>query len=152
MRLRDTAESVGRGFFAGVVGTAAITASMKLEARWRNRTLPPIQAEAVRRVAGVEALGEKEKERLARLVHWQYGTAWGGVRGVLASLGLSPSIATLVHFLLVWGAAGAMLPALGLAPPPTKQAPSEVTVGAIHHLVYAWATAVAYEYLSAQGD
>ena len=116
----------------------------------RNKELPPVQADAVEKVVGVEPRGEKEKELLANLVHWQYGTAWGGVRGLLAAAGLGAPAATLVHFFLVWGAAGVMLPALGLAPPPTKQSPSEVGLSALHHLLYAGVTTAVYEYLDSR--
>lgn len=147
MRVTELAESAGKGFFAGLVGTATITASMTAEARLRKRQLPPVQAEAVEKVVGVTTPGDKEKERLANLVHWQYGAAWGAVRGVLSGLGLREPAGTLVHFALVWAAAGAMLPALGLAPPPTRQPIANVAASAFHHLLYAGATAVAYSYL-----
>ena len=49
MALAEVAESVGKGFFAGLVGTAAITASMRAEAKMRNTELPPVQAEAGRK-------------------------------------------------------------------------------------------------------
>jgi hypothetical protein len=148
--LTEVAESVGKGFFAGLVGTGVITASMTAEAKMRRQDLPPVQADAVEKIVGVEPRGEKEKQRLANLVHWQYGTAWGGVRGLLAALGLGPTAATLAHFFLVWSAAGIMLPALGLAPPPTKQPPSEIGMSALHHLLYAGVTTVVYEYLDSR--
>jgi hypothetical protein len=151
MGLTEVAESVGKGFFAGLVGTAAITASMTAEAKMRKRDLPPVQADAVEKIVGVEPRGEKEKQRLANLVHWQYGAAWGGVRGLLAALGLRGPAATLAHFFLVWSAAGIMLPAIGLAPPPTQQPPSEIGLSALHHLLYAGATTAAYEYLDSRG-
>ncbi len=147
MGLTEVAESVGKGFFAGLVGTGAITVSMRAEAAMRKRELPPVQAEAVEKVVGVEPRGEKEKQRLANLVHWQYGMAWGGVRGLLAALGLPAPAATLTHFFMVWSAAGVMLPALRLAPPPTQQPLGEVGMSALHHLLYASATTAAYEYL-----
>ena len=147
MVLTEVAESVGKGFFAGLAGTAAITASMAAEAKLRNKELPPVQADAVEKVVGVEPRGEKEKRLLANLVHWQYGTAWGGVRGLLAALGLRAPAATLVHFVLVSSAAGVMLPALGLAPPPTKQPPLEVGMSALHHLLFAGVTTAVFEYL-----
>lgn len=150
MALTDVAESVGKGFFAGLVGTAAITASMRAEAKMRNTELPPVQAEAVEKVMGVEPRGEREKQRLANLVHWQYGTAWGGVRGLLAAVGLGAPAATLVHFFLVSSAAGVMLPALELAPPPTKQPPAEIGMNTLHHLLYAGVTTTVYEYLDSR--
>ena len=99
---------------------------------------------------GVEPRGETEKQRLANLVHWQYGTAWGGVRGLLAAAGLGAPAATLVHFFLVSSAAGVMLPALGLAPPPTKQPPAVIGMNALHHLLYAGVMTAVYEYLDSR--
>jgi hypothetical protein len=150
MRLGELAEATGKGFFAGVAGTAAISASMAVEAKLRNKELGPVQAEAVEKVAGVAPKGEEEKERLANLVHWQYGAAWGALRGVISLLPLSPPTATAVHFGLVWGAAGTLLPTLKLAPPPTKQPPAEVALNTLHHLLYAAVTSAAFEFLDAQ--
>jgi hypothetical protein len=84
---------------------------------------------------------------LANLVHWGYGTAWGGVRGLLAAAGLSGPAATAAHVGAVWGSEQVMLPALGVTPPLTEWGAKEVAIDALHHLVYAGATGVAYTLL-----
>jgi hypothetical protein len=72
---------------------------------------------------------------------------WGGVRGLLAAAGLSGPAATAAHFGAVWGSEQVMLPALGVTPPLTEWGMKEVAIDALHHLVYAGATGVAYSLL-----
>lgn len=82
------AGSMGRGLVAGAVGTAAITASMTLEQKVRGQPENTMAADAVEAALDVEPTGQREKLRLARSVHWLYGTAWGGIRGLLGAFGL----------------------------------------------------------------
>ncbi len=48
---------------------------------------------------------------------------------------------------VVWGSVQVMLPALGVTPPLTEWGAKEVAIDALHHLVYAGATGVAYSLL-----
>lgn len=141
------AAAVGKGLFAGLVGTAAMTVSSTLEAKLRDRKPSTTPVDAAGIVLGFEAVGEREKARLSSLVHWAYGTLWGAPRGVLAVAGLPASAATLAHLGAVWGGEVAMLPQLGLAPPIKEWGPSEVAIDLWHHLVYVSATALAWSYL-----
>ncbi len=147
MRIGDVAAAFGKGLFAGAVGTAAMTASSTLEMKLRNRGASSAPADAAAKVLGVEPKGEKEQARFATLVHWGYGTGWGGVRGLLAAAGLSGGKATAAHFGLVWGSEQVMLPALDVMPPLTEMGAKEIAVDALHHLVYAAATGTAYSLL-----
>ena len=90
---------------------------------------------------------EKSKLRLARTVHWLYGTAWGGLRGLLPAFGLSPRAAAAAHFATVTGTAMVTPPALGVAPPPQEQPPAALGTATVHHVVYALATAAAFSAL-----
>ncbi len=150
MRSGDVASAVGKGLIAGLAGTAAITASQAIEMKLMDKPGSTAPADAVEKMVGVEPQGEKEKARLANVVHWQYGTAWGAVRGLLGVMGMSFMPATAVHFALVTGAAVAMPPALGIAPPPTEWPASEMASSTVHHAVYSLATSVAYEYLESR--
>ncbi len=146
--IERVAAAVGKGLFAGIVGTAAMTASSALEAKLRDREGSTAPLDAAAKVLGFQPIGETEKARLSTMVHWAYGTLWGAPRGVLAVAGIAAPVATLVHLGAVWGGEVTMLPRLGVAPPITEMAPTEVAIDVWHHLVYAGATGVAYDALS----
>lgn len=140
MKLADIAANLGKGIFAGVAGTAAMTVSSTVEARLRGRGASSTPARAAAKILGVEPVDEGAKARFSNLVHWGYGIGWGGVRGLIAASGLSWPAATTAHFALVWGAEQVMLPALGVTPPLTRWGMKEVAVDALHHMVYTAAT------------
>jgi hypothetical protein len=144
MKLGDVAADVGKGLFAGAVGTAAMTVSSTLEMKIRGRPPSSAPADAAAKVLGVEPTGEKEQARFSNLVHWGYGTAWGAVRGLIDAAGLEGTGAAASHFAAVWGSEQVMLPALGVAPPFWTWGVKEVSIDALHHIVYAGATSAAY--------
>ena len=145
--LGDLAAAVGKGLFAGAAGTAAMTASRTLEMKLRGRPASSTPARAAEKVLGVQPVEEEAEARFSNLVHWGYGTAWGGVRGLIAAAGLTGPAATAAHLAAVWGSEQVMLPALDAAPPLTEWGAREVAIDAFHHLVYAAATGVAYSLL-----
>ncbi len=117
MKLGDVAASVGKGLFAGVAGTAAMTVSSTLEMKIRGRQASSAPAQAAGEVLGVEPTGEAEGARFSNVVHWGYGTSWGAIRGLIDAIGLEGPSATAAHLLTVWSTEQVMLPALGVAPP-----------------------------------
>lgn len=119
MGVKDVAEAVGKGLFAGAIGTAAMTASSTLEMKLQNRTGSSAPAAAAK-VLGVKPVDEQAEARFANIVHWGYGIGWGSVRGLLGVAGLSGPAATVAHFATVWGSEQVMLPALDVAPPITE--------------------------------
>ncbi len=147
MRIGDVAAAFGKGLFAGVAGTAAMTVSSTLEMKLRNRGASSAPADAAAKVLGVEPVDEEAQARFSNLVHWGYGTAWGGARGLVAAAGLSGTRATAVHLGMLWGSEQVMLPALKVAPPLTEWGAKEIAVDALHHMVYAVATGAAYSLL-----
>lgn len=147
MKLGDMAAAFGKGLFAGFAGTVAMTASSTLEMKLQGRGASSAPAQAAAKVLGVEPVDKEAEARFSNLVHWGYGTAWGGARGLLAAAGLSGTKATVAHLGMVWGTAQVMLPALDVAPPLTEWGAKEIAVDAMHHLVYAAATGAAYSLL-----
>jgi hypothetical protein len=147
MKLGDVAADVGRGLFAGLLGTAAMTVSSTAEMKIRGRPASNAPAVAAGKVLGVEPRDEEGEARFSTLVHWGYGTGWGAVRGLVGSAGLEGPAAAAAHFGAVWGAEQVMLPALDVAPPFWTWGAKEVGIDAFHHLVYATATSVAYSVL-----
>ncbi len=145
--LREVAESVGKGLFAGAVGTAAMTISSTLEAKARGRESSSAPADAASKVLGIEPTGEKEKARFSNLVHWGYGTGWGAPRGVLSAVGFSGAQASSAHFAALWSSELVMLPKLGVAPPIKEWGAKELAVDVGHHLVYVAAAGLAYAWI-----
>ncbi|CAA9445398.1 MAG: hypothetical protein AVDCRST_MAG14-349 [uncultured Rubrobacteraceae bacterium] len=85
-----------------------------------GRGASQIPAEAAEKVLGIEPEDEGAEARFSNLVHWGYGTAWGSVRGLLDSAGLSGPTATSAHFALVWGSEQIVLPTLNVSVPVFK--------------------------------
>ena len=143
------AASVGKGLFAGFAGTAAMTVSSTLEARWRGRAPSSAPARATAKALGIASFEDGiAQARFNDLSHWGYGTGWGVVRGLLDAAGLPAAKATAAHGAALWGSAQVTLPALDVAPPAVFWAKEEIAIDAFHHTVYALATGVAYELLS----
>jgi hypothetical protein len=147
MSLGDVAADFGKGLFAGVVGTAAMTVSSNLEMKLSGRDASQTPAEAAEEVLKVQPEDEGSEARFSNLVHWGYGTAWGGVRGFLSSAGLSGPMATAAHLALVWGSEQVVLPTLDVSAPVFKYGSKATATDLLHHVVYATATGLAYSYL-----
>jgi hypothetical protein len=143
----DVASDFGKGLFAGLAGTAAMTVSSTAEMKLSGRGASETPAQAAEKVLDVEPNDEDSQARFSNLVHWGYGTGWGGVRGLLASAGLSGPTATVAHLALVWGAEQVVLPALNVSAPVFKYGRKATATDLLHHVVYATATGLAYSYL-----
>jgi hypothetical protein len=138
--------SIGKGLLAGFVGTAAMTVSSTLEARFRHRAASSAPARATAKVLGIKEFEDDiAQARFNDLSHWGYGTGWGVVRGLLAATGVSPKAATAAHGAAVWGSAQVTLPALEVAPPIVFWPKREIAIDVFHHAVYTLATGIAYK-------
>ena len=147
MSIGDVAADVGKGLFAGAAGTAAMTVSSTLEMKLSGRAASQTPAQAAEAVLDVEPTDDDSEARFSNLVHWGYGTGWGGVRGLLATTGLPGPLATAAHLGLVWGAEQVVLPALNVSAPVFKYGAKATATDLLHHVVYATATGLAYSYL-----
>lgn len=147
MSLGDTAAAVGKGLFAGLAGTAAMTVSSTLEAKLSGRGASTAPADAAKKVLGVEPMDADAEARFSNMVHWGYGTAWGSVHGLFAVAGLSDRAAMAAHLALVWGSEQIVLPALDVAPPVWESGAKAVATDLFHHFVYSSATGIAYSWL-----
>jgi hypothetical protein len=143
------ARAIGKGVVAGLAGTAAMTISSTVEAKLRHRPFSKAPAKAAEKAIGIATFAsDRDEARFSDLVHWAYGTSWGVVRGILRELGVGARLATPAHFATVWGSALVSLPAFDVAPPVTMWEREDVLIDVFHHVVYATATAVAYERMS----
>ena len=82
MKLGNVAAAFGKGIFAGVAGTVAMTLSSTIEMKLRGRPASSTPALAAAKVLGAEPVDEEAKARFSTRVHWGYGIAWGGARGL----------------------------------------------------------------------
>ena len=142
----DVAADFGKGLFAGLAGTAAMTVSSTLEMNLSGRAASTTPAQTAEAVLDVQPEGEQAEGKFSNLVHWGYGTAWGGARGILASAGLPGPVATAAHLGLVWGSEQIILPALNISAPVFKYGGKATATDLLHHTVYATATSLAYNY------
>jgi hypothetical protein len=150
--IRTVAEDVGKGLAAGVVGTAAMTASSTLEAKLRGRAASSAPARATAKVLGIKEFEDDlAAARFNDLSHWGYGTSWGVLRGLLGATGMPARTATALHGAAIYGSAQVTLPALEIVPPVVFWPKEEIAIDAFHHIVYATATGLAYELISNGG-
>jgi hypothetical protein len=147
MAVSTLASAVGKGMLAGLVGTAAMTVSSTLEAKATGRGASTTPADAVEETLDIQPRDDDAEQRLNTLAHWGYGTAWGAVRGLLASGGLTGPAAGVAHFTAIWAAQQVMLPSLGVAKPTWQYGSKALATDVGHHAVYAAVTSLAYEWL-----
>jgi hypothetical protein len=139
--------NVGRGIFAGLAGTAAMTAAQRVEMRLRGRPGSTAPGDLVAGVLGVEPKGEAERQRFSEIVHWTWGTGWGVLRGLLAASGLRGIPVALTHYTIVVSADFYLLTSGGVAPLPWRWTRQELLVELLHKGVLVTTTHVAYQLL-----
>jgi hypothetical protein len=69
MSIGDVAANVGKGLFAGLAGTAAMTVSSTLEMKLSGRPASQTPADAAEKVLHVEPENEDSEARFSNLVH-----------------------------------------------------------------------------------
>lgn len=131
----SVAADAGKGALAGVLATAAMTVSSTMEAKLRGRKPSSAPADAAGKVLGVEPKNPNSEARFGQLVHWIYGTAWGGVGGTIR-VALPEPAASVAHFAALWGTEILMLPGLDVAPSIKEWGAKEMAIDIAHHLVY----------------
>lgn len=150
-----------RGLVAGAAGTAAMTAWQGAAARLRagddddpggegSERDPWQQAPAPAKVAreiSVRLLARvPPADRIPLLInvmHWSYGSAWGGMYGVVSarSAAQAPLRRGMLFGAAVWGMSYAQLVPLGIYQPPWRYSPAELALDLSYHLVYGVGTA-----------
>jgi len=149
MRTNALVHGIGAGVLAGLVGTAVMTASTKVEARLRKRHAPPPAPQVARNALGIEHFrSPRDEARFNALAHWVYGAGWGVVHGILRGSGLSPKVAAAAHYAAMWGGALVVLPSHDVLPPIFLRGRGDVAAEVWHNLLYAAATGRAYELLN----
>lgn len=145
LSIGKVAGALGKGLFAGLLGTAAITISQSIEMILTDSEPSTIPADAAAKVFGIQPVDDEKKSMLANEVHWVYGTSWGIFRGLLGAAGIKGSSATLLHFIAIWGGALTIQPSLDLAPPVKQWNLQTIITGAIHHAFYSLTAGAVYD-------
>ena len=141
--------SLVRGVAAGAAGTAAMTAAQTAYYKATGSEPSGTPAEVAKRLIGgvlQRPVPEDRDGLLNNVMHWAYGTGWGGLLG-LAAAGRRPGAGVLFG-LTVWGASLVELPAMQLAPPVWEYDPKTIASDVGFHLVYGMAAAAAYRALA----
>jgi hypothetical protein len=153
--------AVARGLAAGAAGTAAMTAWQELAAKLNDSTGSdskgqrwedaPAPAQVARRILKGVFRRDVSADRIPLLtnaMHWGYGTAWGGVYGLVqGTVRANPLLNGLLCGAGVWGASYAQLVPMGLYEPPWEYPAKIVAKDLSYHLVYGLGVAAAYEAL-----
>lgn len=128
--------AIGRGLIAGLLGTAAITLSMKIERMISKKPTSFAPGDAASKALSIEASDREEWPKFSNEVHWTYGTIWGVGRGLLSLAGLKGWPATTIHFGAIYYTAITIEPDFEVAPPINEWSKKEIAVFALHHVVY----------------
>lgn len=160
---------LGKGLIAGFAGTIAITISQMIEMQIENKGMTTLPATVGGKALGVEPRGEaqqekekaqsnereaseevqhkveKNEQKFAQLMHFSYGTCWGFAREAMDLAGIRGPLADLLLFGSSLGTAFVMLPSATKLEPVTNWTPKQITVEALHHVVYACGTGLTYD-------
>ena len=137
-------EAVLAGLFAGLVGTAAMTASQAVEIRFTGREPSMVPGQVGYSILRREPADQAGLARMNSVVHWVHGIGMGAVRGLLGLAGLGAVAGTAAHFALVWGGDVMLYMALGLAGPPWKWKGKDLATDLLHKGIYAVVTGLVF--------
>jgi hypothetical protein len=162
--------ALARGLVAGLAGTAALTAyqtyrSVKQGAslkdsvapeppeRWEDAPAPGQVGYRFARGLFERDLSPEHATKTTNLVHWAYGTAWGGAYGLVEGTAeMNPVLAGVGFGSVVFGSAYMMLPAMGLYEPPWEYDAKSLGVDWSYHAVYGIGTALTFWVLGKLGS
>ncbi len=143
----QTAAALGKGMVAGLVGTAAMTVSERVEMAVTGREPSDVPGQVGAALLGRHPSTDAEMQRLSTQVHWAHGILGGALRGVLDSAGLTGPAASVAHFAALWGGDASLYAALGIAPVPWEWQQDELAADMLHKGVYAAVTGAVYDAL-----
>lgn len=161
--------ALARGAAAGVVGTAAMTAYQTLRsvqngssvreavapdppAEWQDAPAPGQVGYRFVRGLFQKDVSASRATTMTNVVHWLYGTAWGGLYGLVEGTAeVHPLLAGAGFGSVVFANAYAALPAMGLYEPAWEYDAKTLGIDWSYHLVYGVTTAVAFRLLEPHG-
>ena len=145
----QTAAALGKGMVAGLVGTAAMTVSERVEMALTGREASDVPGQVGAKLLGRHPETDAEMHRLSTQVHWAHGILGGALRGVIGRAGLTGAAASAAHFTALWSGDASLYTALGIAPAPWDWEQDALVADMFHKGVYAAVTGVVYDALPA---
>lgn len=149
--------AVAQGLCAGAIGTAVFTAYQLATGKVEAKPEPPADwsdtpepAQVGQRVAeGVfqEEVPIEKAPLLTQIVHWLYGTSWGGVYGLIEESVQRPVVSGVALTGAVVATDYTLLPAMKLYKPPWRYPATTLAKDFATHLVHGLATAAAFRAL-----
>jgi hypothetical protein len=141
--------SLVHGMVAGAIGTAAMTASERLEMSLSGRPASQVPGQVgAHLLPGSNPRSASDVARLNTPVHWAHGVTMGALRAALDAAGVRGPAATAAHLALVWGGDAALYRTLGIAGAPWNWGADELATDLLHKGVYAAVTGAVYDALS----
>ena len=154
-----------RGLLAGVAGTVLMTAYQELvqsgesssddnepasdAERWQQASAPAQVAKRILEGVFQQEVGADQIPFLTNVMHWLYGTAQGGVYGLVQeTIRKNPLTTGLAFGASVWGLSYAQLVPMGIYEPPWRYPSKTLAVDLSYHLVYGVGVAGAHEMLT----
>lgn len=138
--------ALGRGMFAGVVGTIAMTVSERLEMSLSGREGSEVPGQVgAHLLPGKDPRSTSDVATLNDPVHWVHGISMGALRGVLDVAGVRGPAASAAHFALLWAGDAALYRAIGVADVPWRWGAAELGTDLLHKGVYAAAAGATYD-------
>lgn len=155
--------ALGRGFAAGVVGTAAMTALQELVSlvrgggggpphRWADAPAPAQLGKRLLEGVFEQRVTLQRAPLLTHAFHWGYGTALGGAYGLVqATLRANPWAMGLGFGASAWALSYVELVPMGLQKPPWEYEPKTIAVDVSYHLAYGLGVAGGFEAVARSG-
>lgn len=141
----DFGSSIGKGFIAGLAGTAAITLSQMIERKITGKPTSFAPGDAASKALDIEASKMETRKKFSDEVNWVYGTLWGSGCGMLSLLGIKGLPATSIHFAAIFYTAITIEPDFEVAPPINEWSKIDLALFALHHVIYAAAAGMVFD-------
>ncbi|RLK09621.1 hypothetical protein DER29_6162 [Micromonospora sp. M71_S20] len=138
--------ALGSGLVAGIVGTAAMTVTQRVEMAVSRRAASSVPGQVgAHLIPGRNPAIGSDVQSLNAGMHWSHGIAMGSVRGLLQVAGLTGPAATAAHCALLWMGDVMLYKSLGVADWPWRWTGQELATDLAHKGVYAAVTGLTYD-------
>lgn len=142
--------TVVRGLVAELAGVAAMTVAEKLEQIFTRRPNSYVPAHTLARLLGLPQRPDRERLGLNWAMHWGQGIVLGPVRTLMAERGVRGPVGSFLFLNLRLLNDQTLENATGVGTPPWTWPTDEQTVDLLHKAVYAFATGVVADRLTAK--
>ncbi len=133
-------EVVLKGLAAGVVGTAAMTLSERLEQAKTGREDSMVTTEVGAILTKPRLETGAQAAKLGQVVHWSHGITWGAVRGLIGLTPLNAFTASAIHYVSLWTSDALLYRTLNIQPLPNKWGKKPLLTDLFHKLVLSGVT------------